>query len=204
MSQKVYIIDDHPLTVEGLKKVIESVDGVELAGYAYKSAEALPQIERMQPDVIIFDYELPGMSGIELFEILKNRYPKIKSICFTMHSEPWLLIKLKALAVNGFVSKSENPESISIALKSVLNGRNYFPDETLTGIIRTNRDAHYLTLKEISVLKHIVEGLTTKDIASKLNLSENTIESYRKKLLAKLKVKNTASLTAKAIMLGLV
>lgn len=204
MFSKVFMVDDHPLTLEGLKKVIDSVDGLELVGYAYNSAEALLQIERLRPDVIIFDYELPGMIGIELFERVKNLYPSLKSICFTMHGEPWLLIKLKAIGVNGYVSKSENPESISIALKSVLNGRNYFPDETLTGIIHANREAHYLTTKEICVLKHIVEGLTTKNIASKLNLSENTIESYRKKLFIKLKVKNTATLTAKAITLGLV
>jgi len=204
MNQKVYIVDDHPLTVEGLKKVIESVGGVELAGYAYKSAEALPQIERMRPDVIIFDYEIPGMNGIELFEKVKSRHSSIKSICFTMHSKPWLLIKLKTLGVNGFVSKSENPESISIALKSVLNDRNYFPDDALAEITKRNLESHYLTSKEIEVLKWIVDGITTKGIAQKMNLSENTIETYRKKLFVKLKVKNTAMLTAKAITLGLV
>jgi DNA-binding NarL/FixJ family response regulator len=202
----LFSIDDHPIAVEGLKRVIEKIDGATLIGFSYNPIEAIEQIVGQNPDIVIFDYELPSMTGLELIEKIRNFAPSIKSICYTMHSDVWLQRKLCSLGVNGYVNKSEHPDSITIAIKSIIHGRDYYPDiDTLkTGTRTNNCPESFITKKELEVLSLIVQGNTTKEIGSILHLSINTIETYRKKLLIKLKVKNTAELTAKAIILGLV
>lgn len=204
---KIFIVDDHLLIIEGMKKQISTLAEVELLGIASNSNEALAKIDELKPELIIFDYELPGMTGLELFCTVKNSYSNAKGICYTMHSEPWIMQKLIKSGVDGIVLKTDMPETLNIAIKTVFEGKKYIPSDIMSSILTGNTNIFsdkYLTDREVEVLKLIAQELSTKEIADRMNLSENTIESYRKNLLIKLNAKNMAGLVLKGMQLGLI
>lgn len=204
---KIFIVDDHLLIIEGMKKQISTLSEVELLGIASNPNDALIKIEELRPELIIFDYELPGMSGLEIFCRAKNSLNDVKGICYTMHSEPWIMQKLIKNGVDGIVLKTDMPETLNVAIKTIIDGKKYIPSDIMSSILSGNANMYsdkYLTDREVEVLKLIAQELSTKEIADRMFLSENTIESYRKNLLIKLNAKNMAGLVLKGMQLGLI
>lgn len=204
---KIFIVDDHLLIIEGMKKQISTLTQVELLGIASNASEALTKIDELKPELIIFDYELPEMSGLDLFCSVKNSHNNVKGICYTMHSEPWIMQKLIKSGVDGVVLKTDMPETLNVAIKTIIDGKKYIPSDIMSSILSGNANMYsdkYLTDREVEVLRFIAKELSTKEIADRMNLSENTIESYRKNLLIKLNAKNMAGIVLKGIQLGLI
>lgn len=204
---KIFIVDDHLLIIEGMKKQISTLNQVELLGIASNPNDALTRIKELKPELIIFDYELPGMSGLEIFCNVKSSLNSIKGICYTMHSEPWIMQKLIKSGVDGIVLKTDMPETLNTAIHAIIDGKKYIPSDIMSSILTGNTGVfsdNYLTDRELEVLRCIAQELSTKEIADRMSLSENTIESYRKNLLIKLNAKNMAGLVLKGIQLGVI
>jgi len=207
MSFKVFMVDDHLMIIEGLKKQLATIPYIELVGFSSQPKDVIEFIKSKEVDLVIFDYELPEINGLELLCEIKRLNPELKTICFTMHSEPWILQKLIKQGVDGIVLKTERPDSLNNTIEIITKGKKYIPQEVLTSIIDSSSNPlsnESLTDREIEVLKFIAAELSTKEIADKMHLSENTIESYRKNLMLKMNAKNMAGLVLKGFQLGII
>ena len=207
MRLRVLMIDDHLMIIEGMKKQLSTLPFIDLAGFTSSPEKAVEMLNLKNIDILIFDYELPNISGYELLKKSREISPFTKTICYTMHSEPWVLQKLIKEGIDGIVLKTDKPEMLNHAVEAVSNGKKYIPQNVMSNIIDSNTNLFsndQLTDREIEVLKLIAAELSTKEIADKMHLSENTIESYRKNLLIKLNAKNMAGLVLKGMQMGII
>ncbi|MGE0090822.1 MAG: response regulator [Bacteroidales bacterium] len=203
----VLIADDHPLILEGLVKQFEACKSFHIIGIANNGEKAWQLFNEHTPQIAILDIEMAGMDGIELTAKIKAANTSTKVVLLTMHTSPWIIAQ----------AKKANPDSIllkSMPLKDIVNSINlvleygcFFPLEIEKLIKRNSHEfssIQSISNREMEVLKLISEGYTTHQIAEKLFLSENTIETYRKNLLIKFETPNVACLIKKAVELGVI
>lgn len=194
---KVFIVDDHQMVIEGIKSLLQNEIGIDLVGFA-NTAERCRQFFKMQTcDVILMDISLPDISGIELSEIIKKKYPKIKIIALSTHNQGTYVRKMMESGANGYLLKNADKHEILKAIETVFKGTNYLTFEAERALRYENELQNKLpklTKREKEVLIYIVEGLTNILISEKLFISIDTVDSHRKNLHTKLNVKNTAML----------
>lgn len=206
MKQKIFLVDDHPIIINGIVKILSLIPTVDVVGFCSNPNEAADQILNAKPDILIFDYQLPGTTGLEIFCSTRLAQASLMGICYTQHSEAWIVQKLINAKVNGIVLKSEDPEMLSHALRAISQKDVFYSPLVMKAVCNTySQNQNFnITKREIEVLQLIAEELSSKEIAYRINLSVNTIEDYRKNLMAKLDVKNTAGLVLKASKMGIV
>lgn len=204
----VIIVDDHDITLFGLSNYIKQTGKLDIIGLARNGHEALELIKIQKPDIVFTDVDMPEMDGIELLRIIREQYNQIKVIACTMHVQLWIIQKLLSNLVDGIISKNSMTIDVSKAIDGALTGKAFFSIDILAAVMEVQNRPGYqfseyddivLTNREIEVLQMISDELTTGEIAEKLCLSANTIESHRKNLLLKLGVKNVAGLIKKAM-----
>src|SRR5687768_7005476 len=161
-----------------------------------------------QVDLVIIDISMPDVDGITLNNQIKEKRPEISTLVVSMHTDSNMIDALVQHDVDGFLSKNADSGELLEAIKTILRGGKYFSDAIKQGYLNSvfNKEKEtleLLTSREKDVLKLIAEEYTTQEIADKLFLSKHTIESYRKTLILKLKVRNLAGLTRYAVKLGL-
>ncbi len=201
---KIFLVDDHPMVTQGLERTITE-SCVKCTCKSFGSAEELiDAIETNIPQLIISDISLPGMDGIELAKMVKEKLPEVKILFLTMHQQVWRIKEISKLKINGLVFKTSPPSEIIDAVNSILKGEVYYCNDAkeilLNSAVGTNDIT--LTQREKIVLNLIYRGYTSQKIAQELFISENTVESYRRSLFQKFDVKNATSLVAKANELG--
>ena len=206
MKQKIFLVDDHPMIINGIEKILSSIPTVEVVGFCSAPHEAANQILIAKPDILVFDYQLPGTTGLEIFCAARLARPSLKGICYTQHCEAWVIQNLIKSKVNGIVIKSEDPDMLKSALEAVAHEELFYSPQIMKAVCTTYTQTQNcnLTKREIEVLTHIAAELSSKEIAERINLSVNTIEDYRKNMMVKLDVKNTAGLIHKATKMGIV
>ena len=204
----IIIVDDHDITLRGLKDYIEKIDNTEIIGLAKTGKEALKLIEEKSPDIVFTDIDMPEMDGIELLEIIRNRYVHIKVIACTMHVHTWIIQKLINNGIDGIVSKSSIAIDIEKAVEGLNKGKVFYSTDVYEAVMEImKRPQHQfsefddigLTKREKEILQMISDELTSVEIAEELSLSPNTIETHRKNLFLKFGVKNVAGLIKKAM-----
>lgn len=206
-SLSVLLVDDHEIVLQGMKRIVERIPRADTIITSLSGDDALRQIESRAFDLCISDIELPGCSGFELIERIRTVSPATRIIVYTMHEELWTIRRLTESGAHAVVSKSSGVEELRRALARVIEGEQYL-DNRLQKLCR--RAEHegggisQLSRRETEVLQAIVKGYNTNEIANLLCLSDNTIETHRRNLLAKLNVHNVAELVVQAIRLGLV
>jgi DNA-binding NarL/FixJ family response regulator len=196
---KVAIVDDHPLIIDGLKKLIENSGVAETSGSAGNGNECLRMIGAEQPDVLLLDINLPDISGIDLCKDIHTRWPEVNILALTSYSEYTIVRKLIDNGAKGYLLKNAMPEEIIEGIVTVSQGELFLCHE-IDLFMKRQSDRHiFLTPRETDLLRLIVEGYTNQEIAEKLFLGVETINSYRKNLLFKLNARNTAVLVKIAI-----
>lgn len=206
----VLLVDDHALILEGIKFMLDGMSEIGGVYTASSGSEAIAFFEKTIFDICLLDIELPDLSGFELIEIIRNRYPNSRIVINTMHDEAWVVKRMIQMGVDGVILKSSDTDEIKFALKSVLDGKTYFCDEfkKIKKRMRLNGDMpdyqSLLTNRELDVLKAISSGMQTKEIAESLHVSVNTVESHRKSLFSKFEVRNAVELVLKAINNGII
>ncbi|MGI6458844.1 MAG: response regulator transcription factor [Candidatus Hydrogenedentales bacterium] len=208
MKATVLIVDDHPIVRQGLKMLINQSGDLEVRGEAENMADALTAIETVQPDIVIVDISLQGPNGIQLIEAMRQRFPAIPALVLSMHDE-WLFAERALHAgARGYVMKQEATDQVVMAIHRVLKGEVYVSAkiaERIVGRMVGGRKAggesplERLTNRELQTLQMLGKGLSTKQIATQLNLSVKTIETYRENLKHKLHLKSSAELIRYAI-----
>ncbi len=205
----VLIVDDHTLFIDGLKSMFESAADISVIGEAYDGKSACELAARLKPDVILLDIGLPDMDGTEVCKQVKAELPDTKIIALSMHEEHTFITRMLENGASGYLLKNAKKDQMIEAIREVHTGGTYYSRE-ITDILLSGMKAGnptempIISRREREVLKLIVYEYTTSEIAEKLFISMNTVESHRSNLLTKLEVKNTAGLVRVALEQNLI
>lgn len=189
MSIKLIIADDHPLLLKGLKDFLEEND-YDILGAASDGEKALQMIEKFNPPIAILDLEMPKMTGIEVAKECLKRGLGTRIILLTLHKEKYIIQQAKNLNIAGYLLKDFATEDLINCIKKVKDGGEYFsnlifPEEKK---INPTTAEDKLTPSEIKILRHIADGVTSKEIADKLFIAERTVEKHRSNIINKLRL----------------
>ncbi len=199
---RVFIVDDHPVVIEGIHALLQQEQGIEWAGQAMSAASCLGYFVHNTADVILMDISLPGMDGIDLCAHIKNKYPSVFILGLSTFNQGLYIKKMMENGASGYILKNSTKEELLLAIQTVVTGGIFFSGEAgeaLREHQRSSIDLPELSPREKEILGLIAEGYTNPQIAEKIFLSSFTVDSHRKNLLAKLQVKNTASLIKLAV-----
>ncbi len=203
---KVAIIEDHDAIREGIGFLINSTSGYELVGKFGSMEEAIAQIPKNLPDVILFDIGLPGMSGIEGARILKDRYPDMSLVALTIYSDDDRIFEAICAGASGYLLKKTPPVRLIEGLKEAVAGGAPMSPEIAGRVISLFRkfsppekSDYKLTPHETRLLKMLVEGHSYKTAAVELNSSINTIGTHMQSIYRKLQVHSKSEAVAKAL-----
>ncbi len=205
------IVDDHTAIIEMMRKVVESIPGYKVVGCAMDAAEAREVCRRERPDLIVLDLVLPEVSGFALHDELRGICARARVLVFSGHLRSASVRDALLSGAHGLVEKSASLEEFRHALRAVGSGQIYF-SRASSEVIRkiVNRDpAHAvrlvrLTEREKSVLRAIAEGLSSKEISSRLGISRHTVVNHRTRLGKKTGLRGVALLSRYAVEIGLV
>jgi DNA-binding NarL/FixJ family response regulator len=199
MAIRVFIIDDHPMVIEGLSAMLRDQPEIELAGFATNAASCLGFFVSQSADVVLMDINLPDKSGIELCALVKAKSPKAKIIALSNFDQLSYVERMKDSGASGYLLKNTPLAELMEAIQTVSKGGawwNYL--ENFTDQMEA-KSVMLLTRREKEVLNLIADGFTNVEIADKLFVSASTVDSHRKNLISKLNVKNTAALVRTAL-----
>lgn len=204
---RVLIADDHALVRAGIRALVEKIEGVLVIGEAGKGSEALELARQLKPDLMLLDITMPEGSGFEVLDQVTKKYPDIKVIVLTVHEAGEYANRALRAGAAGFLPKSAASTELEQAIRTVGRGEGYMSPKTVIefgkGATKTDLLAT-LSPRQREVLRHIAEGLTTKQIAQVLEISVKTVETHRAQLMVRLGIYETAGLTRYAITVGLI
>ena len=201
------IADDHQLITDGLTKVLNEEEGIGEIYTARNGSEAVDKTMAHNIDCIIMDINMPVLNGLEATKLIKKDKPQIKVIVVSMQCDPSVVNKMLKAGADAFINKDTGTEELLKAIDKVMKGEKYISPEIATGLFThlTDRNVNtplsdkHLTGRETEIIRCIADGLTNNEIAAKLFISNVTVETHRKNILAKLQIKNTALLVKYAI-----
>jgi len=196
---KILIVDDHPVLASGLKTLMSDYKFCSDADIAATGKECIRYLISRKYDLILLDINLPDTSGIDLCGTINTEYPGTKILALTSFGEYTCVNKMMANGASGYILKNAMPEEIIKGVETVMNGEIFLCHEVDVLMKKKSENHVFLTRRETELLKLITEGFTNQEIAEKLFLGAETVKSYRKNLLFKLNVKNTAALVKLAL-----
>lgn len=207
---KVTIADDHPLMLEGVKRVLNREMDIEIISEAEKGGEVLDILRENLPDILILDLTMPGKSGLDLLKDLKVLYPKLPILILSIHPEEQFAVRCIKSGADGYLSKSTISTELSKAVhKIVLEKRKYITpavaEQLASQMDNQGRPLHEsLSDREFEVLCLIAEGKDVQNIAEKLSLSPHTVHTYRSRIKEKLNLSTNVDMTRYALYNGLI
>ena len=210
---KIYIIDDHPIMVQGLRELINNQKDLRVIGFSEDWHVALEQVKKLAPDLIMLDVTLKDANGIEVLKNLKIHVPHIKVLMLSMHDEALYAMRSLKAGAQGYIMKQEAVEKVLGAIRQVLAGEVYLSEamskRTMFQLLgrggsRTGSPLEDLSDRELEVFTLIGQGCTTRQIAEKLHLSIKTVETHRAQVMKRLGIRQLAGLVRYSIHVGLV
>ena len=214
-TSTVILADDHPLVRRGVRSLFQPFPEYSIVAEAEDGFTAVELVERWSPDVLIVDITMPGLDGMEVTRRAAQRCPEIRSVILSMHEDEAHVFEALRAGVAGYLSKTASLGTIVEAIRAVGRGDTAFPpgvERAATTRLadlaaQARRGAHAwarLTPREREVLSLIASGMTSRQIASSLGISERTVESYVSGVFDKLGVRTRAQAVREAVRLGLV
>ncbi|HLY69645.1 MAG TPA: response regulator transcription factor [Puia sp.] len=196
------IVDDHQLIIDGLSAILAGEPLIDTLFTAREGREAVNLVIEKDIDCVLMDINMPVIGGYEATELIKSKKPHIKIIMVSMISDASVVAKLLKAGADAFIIKNTGKLELLAAIKKVMAGEKYVSQELCSDLYRhfgsarrkTSEGPYHLTRREIEIIRYVAAGLTNQEIAIKLFLSHNTVETHRKNIIAKLGLKNTASL----------
>ncbi len=194
---RIFIVDDHPLIRDGMALLIGSQRDMQVCGAASGMREALQQIEKTPPELIIVDLSLKDGLGLDLVKSVHERFPQVRILVVSALEERQYAERVLRASAQGYVNKRECDTKLLEAIRTVQGGRRFVHEEILQRLVnqalRGNEGAEpvsLLTDREIEIYRLIGQGVTTGEIATQLHVSPHTIDSHREKIRHKLNIKN--------------
>lgn len=209
---KVIVADDHKLFADGVEQIINSTPGFEVIANVNNGKLLMQTLNRLSPDIILLDINMPFLNGLDTAILIKKNKPAVKVVFISMHYDTSIKTFINKNNINGFVNKNISAKELKDILLKVSAGEKVFIASLPGQLQETTAETapgtefisqHKLTKTEVSIIKQIAEGDTTKGIADKRGLSYLTVESHRKNILRKLKAKNMTEVIAFAVKYGL-
>ena len=211
---RLLIADDHPMLVEGIKVHLRDAPNVTVVGEASNGIDVIAFVENQPVDIILMDISMPVMDGIETTAYIVKHFPAIKVIMFSMHTEHLFISKSLKAGAAGYVLKNTDKHELLCTIDKVAAGDIYFSNEVALVMmaqymVQSSKQRNSaksfiqdLTKREIEILNLIAQGLTSSEIAQRLFISADTVDTHRKNLNRKIGVKNTAGLVKFALQQG--
>ncbi len=202
---RVFISDDHAIVRKGFCQIIEEIDDMEVAGEAANGDEVLQQVVKSEWDVLVLDLSMPGRSGIDVIQAVRNLKPKLPILVLSMHPEDQYAIRLLKNGIAGYISKEMALENLVTAIRKVVAGGKYVSDTLAEKLVfdltgPTTQGSHEaLSDREYRVLCMIGEGKSVSKIAAELFISVKTVSTYRTRILEKMNMTTTADIIRYAI-----
>jgi two-component system invasion response regulator UvrY len=202
------IIDDHPIVRKGINQILQEIGGNVIIHEANTAAEGLKKIHETTIDLVLLDINLPGRSGLDILEDIKQLKPEAKILVISMYPEKQYAIRALKSGASGYLTKDSAPDELLTAVKKITNGGRYITQsiaEHIFDLLNMEGPPHnYLSTREFEVMMHIAKGKSIKDIASELCLSEKTVSTYRGRILDKMNMRSNADIIRYAIQNNLI
>lgn len=201
----ILIVDDHPIFREGLCQILAGEFTSAKVTQASNAREAIEYVRKQHWNLVILDISLPDKIGLEVLKEMKLVRPKVPVLIFTLHSEDEFAVRAFRAGANGYLTKDSARDFLATAIRKILAGEKYVSSslaERLATDLRTDTSKplhEQLSDREYEVLRMLAEGKAVGSIAAELNLSVNTISTYRTRILEKMGLKNTAEIILYAI-----
>jgi len=208
MPISILLADDHQIVRDGIKSILEK-EGYRVTAEASNGQEAVRLAIQTSPDLAILDITMPVLNGLDAAREILQRLPSSKAILLTMHAEKGYVLEGLRAGIKGFVTKTHAAGELVIAIREVMKGSTHLSPEISQAVVEAyQNDEHVfrdpLTPRERQVLQLIAEGHSSKQIAAVLNISVNTAETHRNRILEKLDIHEIAGLVRYAIRRGLI
>jgi two-component system nitrate/nitrite response regulator NarL len=207
---KIVIADDHLMFLEGISALLKDIPEIHVVAVALSGKQVMDIVRTEFIDIVVSDISMPEMDGIELTKLLKKSNPAIKILILSTHNDSKMIVNLMQSEVDGYILKNAEKDELVQALFSIAEGEKYFSEEvkkeymdSFFAAAKKKELQTKLSRREIEILKNIAMELTAQEIADKLFISQNTVNTHRKNLLNKLHAKNTAGLVKYAMQHGL-
>lgn len=210
---RVVIADDHTVVRQGIRGVLEGVEGLQVVGEAGDGDEALALTRELKPDVVVLDVNMPGRTGLEVAGALRDEGAGARVLILSMHDDPEYVLQAVRAGADGYVLKDVAPSELRDAVKAVHEGREYFTarvTQQLSVGLRKEIEAEHLrarleslTPRELEVLLLVADGLTNREIGDRLEISPRTVETHRERVMGKLRIRTVAGLTRFVVEHGL-
>ena len=208
----VHIADDHQILIDGVKAVLNLEPNMEVPGFSLNGVEVIDWFKENDADVLILDINMPEMDGIEVLKQLRKNSINCEVIVLSSYDDIKLVKEVLQMGAKGFVPKKSAGEHIVNAVNKVATGQQYFTDDVKEKMMQTLLNGQSkddgsqdgvlissLTKREVQVLKLVAQQYSTREIANELHISESTVETHRKNLMKKVKVKNSVGLAIFAL-----
>ncbi len=192
----VYIVDDHAMLNEGLTEAINQSDTVHVSHAFTTLSDCRAKMVDRRPDVLLLDVSMPEGNSMDFCQWVLQEYPKVKILAVTIHDEYSIVQRMLDSGIHGYILKSSSIDELLNAIVTVWKGQTYISQEVKDIIQQGQQKSVILTPVEKNILRLVCEGCTNPEIAIQLHLSTETINWYRKRLLAKFEVKNTVNLVS--------
>lgn len=208
---RLLIIDDHEMVREGLKAMLSAEPDFAIVGDAANAEQAFALIERLRPDIILLDIRLPGTSGIEVCRTVTERYPETAVIILTTFTDESLVAQCIQAGARGFIVKDIERFDLKRSIRAVARGEAAIDSKAAVAVLAQLRRAPQnnnepapdpLSSQQIVILRLVAQGLSSREIAARLYLSENTVKGYVQEILHRLGVKNRTEAVMVAVKQG--
>ena len=204
----VLLVDDHDLVRAGIKKILDDVSGIKVVGEVNSGEEAVKLARKLNPNVVLMDVKMPGIGGFEATRKLLRVDPDIKVLVLTICDNDLYPARLMQAGAAGYITKNASMDEMVRAIRAIHSGQRYISAEIANRLAFrhvTDQEASPLDLlseRELQVMMMITRGISVPKIADRLHLSTKTVNSYRYRIFAKLKIKNDVELTLLCIRYG--
>ena len=213
---RLMIVDDHEMVREGLKAILVTEPDFSIVGDAANAEQALELIESLRPDIVLLDVRLPGVSGIEVCRIVTEQYPETAVIILTTFTEEQIIAQCIQAGAKGFILKDVERFDLKRAIRAVARGEAAIDTKAAAAILAQLRRVgdqkgrpykkepftEPLSSQQIVILRLVAQGLSSREIATQLYLSENTVKGYVQEILHRLGVKNRTEAVMVAVKQG--
>jgi DNA-binding NarL/FixJ family response regulator len=213
MQVTIALADDHSVVLDGLKALLRSEPDFKLVGEATDGQEVAPLCERVRPDVLLLDLMMPGLNGIEVTRLVKQRAPQTRVVILSMHSDVAYVVEALRNGAQGYVLKSAKGGELAEAIRQVVGGRRYLSpplsEDSVASYEARAKSAppdpyDTLTGREREVLQLVAEGKSNLEIGEKLSIGKRTVETHRASLMRKLGLRSQAEVIRFAVKRGIV
>nr|WP_266157027.1 response regulator transcription factor [Dyella silvatica] len=202
-SIRILMVDDHPLLREGVAAVIAAQDDMSMVAEASSGAEAVEKFRQYRPDITLMDLQMPGMSGEQAIGVIASEFPSARIIVLTSYSGDAQVIRAMKVGASAYLLKNMLRTELLNTIRQLHEGKRYFPAE-VAGIIAAHMMDDALTCRELEVLRLVAQGLSNKELAHRIHVSEETAKSHVSNILSKLGVRDRTQAVVIAARRGII